>query len=55
MVSDSKKGLSSLTFLRVIEAMLAVQNAAVAVGIQVAHGKEGGSQAPGEAGVPSGS
>ena len=39
-------------FLALIEAVLAVEDIAVAVVVQVAHGQEGGGQAPGEAGVP---
>lgn len=41
-------------FLALVEAVLAVEDVAVAVVVQVAHGQEGGSQAPGEAGVPRG-
>lgn len=41
-------------FLALVEAVLAVEDVAVPVMIQVAHGQEGGRQAPGEAGVPRG-
>lgn len=39
-------------FLALVEAVLAVEDVAVPVVVQVAHGQEGGCQAPGEAGVP---